>query len=208
MLLAETLASVRIVPVVTVRSAAHAVPLARALAAGGLTVLEITLRTDAAIESIRRIAEEVEGVVAGAGTVLNVGDLARAQEAGAKFAVSPGFSRAVAEAARERGIPLLAGVATATEVMQGLEAGLSLFKFFPAETVGGEAALRAFAGPFPAVRFCPTGGITMANLSRYIALPNVTAIGGSWMIPADFSPERDGARVTASARDAIMAAWA
>jgi 2-dehydro-3-deoxyphosphogluconate aldolase/(4S)-4-hydroxy-2-oxoglutarate aldolase len=206
MQLSETFASARIIPVIAIRDAASAVPLARALVAGGLHVLEITLRTDAALESVRRIIADVEGAVVGVGTVLTPQDLTRAQNAGAQFAVSPGFTRALVDAAEQLQLPFLPGVATASEIMQGLDAGLSLFKFFPAETSGGVPMLKALAGPFARVRFCPTGGVGPANLATYLALSNVVAVGGSWMIPSDFTPGRDESRVTQLAREAVAAA--
>jgi 2-dehydro-3-deoxyphosphogluconate aldolase / (4S)-4-hydroxy-2-oxoglutarate aldolase len=206
MQLAETLAAVRVVPVIAIRDVADAVPLARALVAGGLSVIEITLRTDAALESIRRIATEVGDAVVGVGTVLTPDDLARAHGAGAQFAVSPGLTHALVDATRERRMPFLPGVATPSEIMQGLDAGLAVFKLFPAEAAGGVAMLKALAGPFPRVRFCPTGGVTSNNLATYLALPNVIAVGGSWMVPPGFEPERDAARVTALAREAAGAA--
>jgi 2-dehydro-3-deoxyphosphogluconate aldolase / (4S)-4-hydroxy-2-oxoglutarate aldolase len=187
--LAQELTRVRIVPVIVIRNAAHAVPLACALRDGGLSVLEVTLRTPDALMAVRQIRREVSGVRVGAGSVLDRRQLAAAADAGADFAVSPGFTEDVAAAAVAHDLPLLPGVATASEVMQGLAAGFSLFKFFPAEVLGGVAALRALGGPFPHVRFCPTGGVNVENLLAYLALENVIAVGGSWMIPADLTAE-------------------
>lgn len=195
--LAQELTRVRIVPVIVIRNAAHAVPLACALRDGGLSVLEVTLRTPDALTAIRQICHEVSGVRVGAGSVLDRKQLAAAVDAGAEFAVSPGFTEEIAAAAVARGLPLLPGVATASEIMQGLAAGFSLFKFFPAAIMGGIGALKALSGPFPQVRFCPTGGITADNLTAYLAVENVIAIGGSWMVPADLSAE--GAFATARA---------
>jgi 2-dehydro-3-deoxyphosphogluconate aldolase/(4S)-4-hydroxy-2-oxoglutarate aldolase len=170
-----------VVPVLTIEDEAHAVPLGRALVEGGLPMLEVTLRTPAAIGAIRRIAAEVEGAVVGAGTVLNGKDLDRATEAGARFAVSPGLP----DGARAEGpVPLLPGVATATEVMAAIEAGFRFLKFFPAVPAGGLGMLKAFAPVFPQARFCPTGGITLQNAPDFLALPNVVCVGGSWVAPA------------------------
>lgn len=200
--LPEMLSASRVVPVMVVRDAAHAVPLARALVAGGLTMLEITLRTEEALSAIERIAAEVPDAIVGAGTVLNARDLGRAKQAGAKFIVSPGLTDAVVRASRDEDAMLLPGVATASDIMRGLDHGLSLFKFFPAETSGGAPALKAFGGPFPQVRFCPTGGIAPANAPGYFALATVLAVGGSWMIPPDFAPDRDASMVSQMANEA------
>jgi 2-dehydro-3-deoxyphosphogluconate aldolase/(4S)-4-hydroxy-2-oxoglutarate aldolase len=180
--------------------------MARALLAGGLSVLEITLRTDAAVPAIERIAAEVPDAIVGAGTVLNARDLLRAKRAGAKFIVSPGLTDAVLHVSRSENVMLLPGVATASEIMRGLDNGLDLFKFFPAETSGGVPALKAFAGPFPQVRFCPTCGVTPANAPAYFALSNVLAVGGSWMIPHDFEPNRDAGTMSQVAREATALA--
>lgn len=198
----DRLRAARIVPVMVIKDVAQAVPLARALVAGGLTMLEITLRTDSALEAMRRIAAEVEGATVGAGTVINPTQLAAARAAGAKFIVSPGFVESLAEAARGEDVPLLPGVASASDIMRGLACGLTAFKFFPAESLGGVASLRALSGPFPQVRFCPTGGVTPKNLPDYLALPNVICAGGSWMIPPDLAAAGAFERVTTMARDA------
>lgn len=182
---AELLGATRVVPVITIKDAETAVPLARALVAGGLPVLEITLRTDAGLESIRRIAAALPGAVVGAGTVATAQQLTDARAAGARFIVSPGCTDALAQAAAEAGGAFLPGAATASEVLRLLERGISLMKFFPAETSGGVAALRALGAPFPQVRFCPTGGIDLQRAASYLELPNVVCIGGSWMVPAD-----------------------
>lgn len=178
----ESLNQARIVPVIVIKDVAQAVPLARALVAGGLTLLEITLRTDSALEALRRIAAEVEGATVGAGTVVSRGQIATCRAAGARFIVSPGLVEDIANSARDDGIPLLPGVATPSDIMRGLGRGLSTFKFFPAESLGGVPSLKALGGPFPQVRFCPTGGVTPKNLRDYLALSNVVAAGGSWMI--------------------------
>jgi 2-dehydro-3-deoxyphosphogluconate aldolase/(4S)-4-hydroxy-2-oxoglutarate aldolase len=169
-----------VVPVLVVERAEQAVPLGMALLDGGLRVLEVTLRTPAALEAIRRLAGEVEGAVVAAGTVLNARDLDAAAKAGARFAVSPGLT----DFARDAAIPVLPGVATASDIMRGLDQGLDTFKFFPAVPAGGVRALSAFAGPFPDVAFGPTGGIDAANAPEFLALPNVLCVGGSWPAPA------------------------
>jgi 2-dehydro-3-deoxyphosphogluconate aldolase/(4S)-4-hydroxy-2-oxoglutarate aldolase len=169
-----------VVPVLTIERAEDAVPLARALVAGGLPVLEVTLRTSAALEAIRRIAGEVEGAVPAVGTVLSPADIAAAARAGARFAVSPGLTDALAEPAQ---IPLLPGTATASEVMAALERGIELLKLFPAVPVGGAALLSALRAPLPRTRFCPTGGINAANAASFLALPNVICVGGGWVAP-------------------------
>jgi 2-dehydro-3-deoxyphosphogluconate aldolase/(4S)-4-hydroxy-2-oxoglutarate aldolase len=165
-----------------VEDAAQAEPIARALVAGGLTALEVTLRTPAALEVIRAMAR-VEGAVVGAGTVLNARDLDAALEAGARFIVSPGLTDPLTKAALARGIPYLPGVANAADIMRGLDHGLDRFKFFPAEAAGGIKALKALAGPFGQVRFCPTGGITEATAPDWLALAPVLCVGGSWVVP-------------------------
>ena len=196
MTLEEILNIAPVVPVLTIEDAAHAAPLARALVAGGLRALEITLRTSVAIEAIERIAREVEDGVAGAGTVLNAADLDRVARAGARFAVSPGL---MSGAAPDGPIPLLPGVATATELMRGLELGFCYFKLFPAVPAGGTATLKAFAPVFPQARFCPTGGVTAGNAPDFLTLPNVICVGGSWVAPAEAVRDGDWARITALA---------
>jgi 2-dehydro-3-deoxyphosphogluconate aldolase / (4S)-4-hydroxy-2-oxoglutarate aldolase len=198
----QSLSRTVIVPVMVIRDVAHAVPLARALVAGGLDILEITLRTSSALEAMRRISAEVEGAIVGAGTVIHREQLADSARAGAKFIVCPGLVEDLALAARDQAMPLLPGVATPSDIMRGLGCGLSLFKFFPAESLGGVSSLKALSGPFPQVRFCPTGGVTPKNLPDYLALPNVIAAGGSWMIPADLAEAGAFDRVTIMARHA------
>lgn len=191
-----------VLPVIVIDRVDDAVPLARALVAGGLPVLEVTLRTAAALEGMRRIAAEVEGAVLGAGTVLNPADLDAAAAAGCSFAISPGATPALYHAADASPIAWLPAVATASEVMQGLAHGHQRFKFFPAVSSGGVGALKGFAGPFPQARFCPTGGIDPDNARDFLALPNVGTVGGSWMLPKDAVANGDWARVEALARDA------
>ncbi|TXM77487.1 bifunctional 4-hydroxy-2-oxoglutarate aldolase/2-dehydro-3-deoxy-phosphogluconate aldolase [Methylobacterium sp. WL69] len=180
--------SVPVIPVLVVEDAAHAEPIARALVAGGLTALEVTLRTPAALEVIR-IMSRVAGAVVGAGTVLNPRDLDAAINAGAQFIVSPGLTEPLTRAAIDRGIPYLPGIANSADIMRGLDHGLDRFKFFPAEAAGGIKALKALAGPFHQVRFCPTGGITEATAPDWLALKPVICVGGSWVVPAGLPEE-------------------
>lgn len=189
-------------PVLSIDDPDSAVPLARALVEAGLPVLEITLRTPAALEAIRRIAVEVPQAVVGAGTVLTPRDFDAVAAAGARFAISPGATEALYVAAAQAPLPWLPAIATAGELMRGLEHGHRRFKFFPAESAGGVGALRAFAGPFAQARFCPTGGIDAAAAPRYLALPNVITVGGSWMVPAAALAARDWAAIGAAARAA------
>ena len=198
----DELKRARIVPVMTIRENAHAVPLARALCDGGLNILEITLRTPDALDCIAAIAGGAKDAIVGAGTVINGALLNRAVDAGARFIVSPGLTEDVAQAARARGVPLLAGVSSASDIMRGLALGLEVFKFFPAETSGGAAAIKALGGPFPQVRFCPTGGVSPANLHAYLSLPNVICAGGSWMVPSSLGEADVFAKITVMARQA------
>ncbi|MGV9272516.1 bifunctional 4-hydroxy-2-oxoglutarate aldolase/2-dehydro-3-deoxy-phosphogluconate aldolase [Streptomyces griseosporeus] len=191
-----------VLPVVVVDDAADAVPLARALVAGGLPAIEVTLRTPAALESIRAIAGAVPDAVVGAGTVLTPGQVAESVAAGARFLVSPGWTDVLLEAMRGAGVPFLPGVSTATEVVALLERGVREMKFFPAQAAGGTAYLRSLAGPLPQARFCPTGGIGPDTAPDYLALPNVGCVGGSWMLPADAVAARDWGRVEQLAREA------
>jgi 2-dehydro-3-deoxyphosphogluconate aldolase / (4S)-4-hydroxy-2-oxoglutarate aldolase len=187
-----------VIPVLTVERVDDAVPLARALVGGGLFALEVTLRTPAALEVIHAM-RTVEGAVVGAGTVLNVHDVEAAFAAGAQFLVSPGLTAPVVERAGEVGAPILPGVATASDLMRGLDLGLTHFKFFPAEQAGGASMLKAFAGPFAACRFCPTGGVTPELARGYLALPNVLCVGGTWIAPSDLVHSRDWAEIGARA---------
>jgi 2-dehydro-3-deoxyphosphogluconate aldolase/(4S)-4-hydroxy-2-oxoglutarate aldolase len=191
-----------VIPVIVLDDPLHAVPLAQACVDGGVTVLEVTLRTPAGLESIRRIAAEVPDAWVGAGTVTTVVDLARVAAAGARFAVSPGFDRTLAAAARDLGLPLMPGVMTPSEVMAAVNEGLSLLKFFPAGVAGGIPMLRALGGPLPSLRFCPTGGIDARSAPDYLALSNVIAIGGSWLTPTSAIARQDWAAVTTLARAA------
>ena len=198
----ENLKATHIVPVIVIKELGHAVPLAKALVEGGLDILEITLRTGAALDAIKAISGQVPGAIVGAGTVINAQQFAQAAQAGAKFVVSPGLTEEVAQASRNQGVPILPGVATASDIMRGLALGLETFKFFPAETSGGAPAIKALGGPFPQISFCPTGGISTKNLSSYLSLPNVIAAGGSWMIPSDLNQADAFARATQMAREA------
>lgn len=190
-----------VLPVLTIARLDAAVPLARALLAGGLPVLEITLRSEVALAAIARIRAEVPEAVVGAGTVLEPADLDRVIEAGARFAISPGASPGLYAAASSASIPLIPGIATASELMQGISQGHRRFKFFPAQAAGGSDALKAFAGPFPHAAFCPTGGINRGNAADYLALSNVVTVGGSWMVPADLLGAADWDRVSALAAE-------
>lgn len=195
-----------VVPVYAPETAGDAVQVARALLAGGLPVIEVTLRTPAALEAIRAITAQVPDMVVGAGTVLTPAQLKDVQEAGARFAVSPGATDALYWGARDTGLPLLPGVATASEIQRGLEHGVDTFKFFPAVPAGGTAMLAAFAGPFAHVRFCPTGGITPATARDFLRQPNVLCVGGSWLTPRDAIAAGDWERVTALAAEAAALA--
>lgn len=190
---------VPVIPVVVVHDAADAVPIARALVDGGLPIIELTLRTPAAMESIERIAAEVPDILVGAGTIVDTDQPKRAAAAGAQFLVSPGSTPRLRAAMRDSGLPHLPGVATVSEVLTLLEDGYTEMKFFPAEVAGGAEYLRAIHSPVPAARFCPTGGITPTNLASYLALPNVGCVGGSWLTPADAVQRQDWARISSLA---------
>ena len=198
----DVFARAPVLPVLAIERIDDAVPLARTLVEAGLPVLEVTLRTDCAIGAIARIARELPGAVVGAGTVLTPEDLIAVGEVGAAFAISPGATEPLYAVAREVALPWIPAVATASEVMVGLDHGHRRFKFFPAEAAGGVAALKGFAGPFPQVRFCPTGGIDAERAPRYLALSNVATVGGSWMVPGDALAARDWVRIGALAREA------
>jgi 2-dehydro-3-deoxyphosphogluconate aldolase/(4S)-4-hydroxy-2-oxoglutarate aldolase len=191
-----------VIPVLTIERLEDAAPLAKALVAGGLTVLEVTLRTPVGLEAIRQMANAAPDAIVGAGTVLNAEDYGKAVSAGARFIVSPGLTDSLIAAARRRALPFLAGVATASDLMRGVEAGLNRFKFFPAETSGGPAALKALQGPFGHCRFCPTGGVTADTAPAYLALTNVLCVGGGWVAPPDAVKAGDFDRITALAKAA------
>lgn len=191
-----------IVPVVVINRADRAQALGEALVAGGIPVAEVTFRTSAAAEAIRRMSATPDLLV-GAGTVLTVDQVDRAVEAGARFIVSPGFSAAVVRRAQQHGLPVYPGTVTPTEIMAALDLGLTTLKFFPATTYGGAAALKALGAPFPQVRFIPTGGVSAANLGDYLSLPNVAAVGGSWMVPVDAIDAGDTATIVRLCAEAV-----
>ena len=199
----EIMSLAPVIPVLIIEDVAHAVPLGRALVAGGLPVLEITMRTPVASECIERMVGEVEGAVVGAGTVLTPAMRQAVADIGGKFAVSPGLIDGETD---EGPVPLLPGIATATELMAGLALGFTRFKLFPANVVGGVDALKAFASPFQQAKFCPTGGVSAKNAADYLALPNVVCVGGSWVAPADAVRAGDWGRITALAREAAALA--
>ncbi|MFT5658979.1 MAG: 2-dehydro-3-deoxyphosphogluconate aldolase/(4S)-4-hydroxy-2-oxoglutarate aldolase, partial [Gammaproteobacteria bacterium] len=184
MTLEQIMRAAPVIPVLKIDDPEIAIPLARALVAGGLPVLEVTLRTDAAIEVISAM-RQVEGAIVGVGTVTRPGQFDQAKRAGASFAVTPGLSPALIEAAPEAGMPVLPGVMTPSELIEASESGFSLLKLFPAEVAGGVAMLKSLAGPFADIGFCPTGGVSPANMSCYLKLSNVLCVGGSWLTPAD-----------------------
>lgn len=200
--LAPILQSVPVIPVLIIDDADTAVPLARALVAGGLKVLEITLRTEAALDATKAIIDQVEGAITGLGTVLNAEQMRQAETIGAAFMVSPGGSPALLDAADDCSVPLLPGAATAGEAMTLTERGYRLQKFFPAEQAGGAAYMKALSSPLAGIRFCPTGGISPQNAGDYLALPNVICVGGSWIAPADAVKAGDWARIEDLARQA------
>jgi 2-dehydro-3-deoxyphosphogluconate aldolase/(4S)-4-hydroxy-2-oxoglutarate aldolase len=185
-----------VIPVIVLNDVAHAVPMARALVAGGVRMLEVTLRTPQALACIEAIAKQVPEAVVGAGTVRNKADAQAAANAGARFAVSPGYTSAVGQACRDLGLALLPGVATGSEIMMAQEEGFTELKFFPAIQAGGPAMLKAWSGPFFDVRFCPTGGVTLQNAAEFLALPNVVCVGGSWLVPADAMAKGDWVTIT------------
>jgi 2-dehydro-3-deoxyphosphogluconate aldolase / (4S)-4-hydroxy-2-oxoglutarate aldolase len=191
-----------VIPVIVIENIADAVPLARALLAGGVRVLEVTLRTAAGLAAIEAIAREVPDAIVGVGTITRPQEFAQAHDAGARFAVTPGLTAALIEAARGSSLPLLPGVMTPSEVIAAKTAGYRHLKLFPAQQAGGLAMLNALAGPFPDVLFCPTGGVSAATAPDFLALPNVACVGGSWLTPKDAIAARDWPRITALAREA------
>jgi 2-dehydro-3-deoxyphosphogluconate aldolase/(4S)-4-hydroxy-2-oxoglutarate aldolase len=190
-----------VIPVLVIEDRAHAAPLAQALVAGGLPALEVTLRTPAALDVIRAMAE-VPGGRMGAGTLLTPADVKAAKAAGATFGVSPGATERIIAACEDEGLPLLPGAVTATEVMTLLERGFSMLKFFPAETSGGVAAIKALGAPIPQVSFCPTGGVSLKNARDYLSLSNIVCVGGSWVAPKEAMAHGDWAAITALAAEA------
>ncbi|MFI0848217.1 2-dehydro-3-deoxy-phosphogluconate aldolase [Mesorhizobium sp. IMUNJ 23232] len=191
-----------VIPVIKIDDAADAVPLARALARGGLKVIEITLRTPSALESIRRASAEVPEAVVGAGTILDAAQFDEAAKAGSRFIVSPGITRDLLTAASGSEVPLLPGAITPGEMMTAREAGIDFLKFFPAEQAGGVAFLKSLASPFAGIRFCPTGGVSQKNVKDYLSLPNVVCVGGSWVAPDDLVKSKDWAAIEGLAHEA------
>jgi 2-dehydro-3-deoxyphosphogluconate aldolase/(4S)-4-hydroxy-2-oxoglutarate aldolase len=194
-----------VVPVVVVEDIDHVRPLASALKRGGLPVAEVTFRTEASIRALRTLADDADLLV-GAGTVIGPEQVDIARDAGARFVVSPGFSPRVVERCRELGMPVIPGVSTASEIIAALDHGCELLKFFPAEASGGAATIRALHGPFPQVRFIPTGGVSAANAHAYLGLPSVVAVGGSWMVATELLREGDFASVSRLAEEAVLVA--
>ncbi|AGF76899.1 Entner-Doudoroff aldolase [Desulfocapsa sulfexigens DSM 10523] len=192
-----------VVPVIVIHDLDHAVPLAKALVAGGIKVLEVTLRTPVAIEAIRMISEEVPDAIVGAGTVATEDDLDAVAAAGGVFAISPGLTPALLSAAINGPIALIPGISTASELMLGMEYGLREFKFFPAEAAGGIQMIKAIGAPFPQATFCPTGGISPENYKKYLGLGNVACVGGSWLAPGDAMKQGAWQKITDLARKAL-----
>ncbi|MDP5135467.1 bifunctional 4-hydroxy-2-oxoglutarate aldolase/2-dehydro-3-deoxy-phosphogluconate aldolase [Rheinheimera baltica] len=193
-----------VVPVIVIKDLADAVPMAKALLAGGIKVLEVTLRTPAALDAIRLLAKEVPEAIVGAGTVTTAAQLQQVIDAGAKFAISPGLTRELLQAGKDAIIPLIPGIASISELMEGTGLGYSHFKFFPAEAAGGVKTLKSIYGPFADIRFCPTGGINEKNFKDYLALPNVKCVGGSWIVPDDAVANKDWSRITELCKAAIV----
>lgn len=204
MTIAEICRLAPVVPVLIVEDTAHAAPLARALVAGGLKALEVTLRTPAALYAIRAMTDAAPEAVIGAGTLRTAADVRAAVAAGARFGVSPGLSDAVLDAAKEAGLPMLPGIATPTEAMRGAERGLDHLKFFPAEANGGAPVLKAWASPLAGLSFCPTGGVSPENAANYLSLPNVVCAGGSWIAPQDLVATGNWQAITDLARQAAQ----
>ena len=194
-----------IVPVLVIENVEDAVPIAQALMAGGISVLEVTLRTANALEVIKEIATKVPEAMIGAGTVINPGTFQQAVDAGAKFVISPGLTKELLAASKASEIPLIPGIASISELMTGMDAGFDHFKFFPAEANGGAKSIKSISGPFPNIRFCPTGGINVDNMGNYLALDNVRCIGGSWLVPDDAVKAKDWARITEITKQAVAA---
>lgn len=191
-----------VIPVIVLNDVAHAVPMAKALVAGGIRMLEITLRTSVALDCMRAIANEVPEAVVGAGTIRSAADAKAALAAGARFGVSPGYTSTVGKTCQDIGLPLLPGVATGSEIMMAQEDGFTELKFFPAMQAGGVNMLKAWAGPFADIKFCPTGGVSLENAPQLLALPNVVVVGGSWLTPADVMAKGDWAQITQLAKEA------
>ncbi|SHG85135.1 bifunctional 4-hydroxy-2-oxoglutarate aldolase/2-dehydro-3-deoxy-phosphogluconate aldolase [Ferrimonas marina] len=199
----EVFARSKVIPVMVINKLEEAVPLAKALVAGGIGILEVTLRTECAVEAIRAIREAVPEALVGAGTVLTAEHLDQVIEAGAQFAISPGATPALLKAAQAKSIPLIPGVASVSDAMQALELGYDHLKFFPAEANGGVKALKSILGPLPQLTFCPTGGISLSNYQDYLAIPQVKACGGSWVAPVDAVTNGDWDRITQLSKEAL-----
>lgn len=202
----EILTASPVVPVIVINDVKDAVPLAKALLAGGVRTLEVTLRTACALEAIKIIMEEMPEAIVGAGTVTTVEQFRKVSELGVEFIITPGLTASLLKEAVAGDIPVIPGIATLGELMTGAEAGLTCFKFFPAEINGGVAALKAFAGPMPDVKFCPTGGISLKNYRDYLALKNVLCVGGSWFVPTEAIEQGDFATITRMAKEAVAGA--
>jgi 2-dehydro-3-deoxyphosphogluconate aldolase/(4S)-4-hydroxy-2-oxoglutarate aldolase len=192
-----------VVPVIVIQDVEQAVPLAQALLAGGIKVLEVTLRSEAAIDAIRLLSREVPEAVVGAGTVASSADLEAVTDAGAVFAISPGLTPSLLEAANQGPIALIPGIATASELMLGMEMGYTAFKFFPAEAAGGLPMLKSIGGPFPHITFCPTGGVSPNNFNAYLSLANVACVGGSWIVPSRDIEAGNWGAITELAAEAV-----
>jgi len=203
MSLESILSACPLVPVVVIGNPHDAVPLAKALLEGGIKTIEITLRSDAALAAIEKVAKEVPDIITGAGTITKPAQIKQAMDAGSKFLVSPGLTPAIAEEAAKQNAPLLPGVGTASEVMQAQEWGFNTLKLFPAEQSGGPGTLKHFSAVFPTARFCPTGGVSMKNLADYLALKNVICVGGSWLTPADVVAAKDWGIITRIAQESL-----
>ncbi|NMP15290.1 bifunctional 4-hydroxy-2-oxoglutarate aldolase/2-dehydro-3-deoxy-phosphogluconate aldolase [Thalassotalea sp. Y01] len=194
-----------IVPVLVIENIEDAVPIANALIAGGINVLEVTLRTDNALQVISEIANRIPSAMVGAGTVTNPETFQQVVDAGAKFAISPGLTKELLEAAKASTVPLIPGIASISELMTGIDGGFDHFKFFPAEAIGGAKAIKSISGPFPNITFCPTGGINQDNMGNYLSLKNVACIGGSWLVPDDAVANKDWDRITQITKAAVEA---
>jgi len=195
-----------VVPVIVIKDLSQAVPLAKALLAGGIKVLEVTLRTPVALDAIALLAKEVPDAIVGAGTVTTPEQLQKVIDAGARFAISPGLTRELLAAGKDAAIPLIPGIASISELMEGTGVGYTHFKFFPAEAAGGVKTLKSIHGPFSDIRFCPTGGINEKNFQEYLALPNVKCVGGSWIVPDDAIANGDWQRITDLCKEAVAKA--
>ena len=203
---AELFAQGAVVPVIVIKDLADAVPMAKALLAGGIRVLEVTLRTPVALDAIKLLAEQVPEAIVGAGTVTTAAQLEQVIAAGAKFAISPGLTRELLQAGKDAAIPLIPGIASISELMEGTGLGYTHFKFFPAEAAGGVKTLKSIHGPFSDIRFCPTGGINEKNYLEYLALPNVSCVGGSWILPDQAVSDKDWPKITELTRTAVAVA--